>query len=74
MRERLTAIFQKSLYGYIGYVEELSGTNTQGNTLEETKRNLIEAVQLVLEANRQMAEEDIKGSEIIREEFGVITA
>jgi predicted RNase H-like HicB family nuclease len=61
MHEKLTAIFQKSPYGYIGYVEELPGANTQGNTLEEAKRNLIEAVQLVLEANRQIAEEDLKG-------------
>jgi len=74
MREKLTAIFQKSAYGYIGYVEELPGANTQGDTLEETKRNLAEAVQLVLEANRQLVEEDLKGIEIIREEFGEITA
>jgi predicted RNase H-like HicB family nuclease len=74
MQEKLTAVFQKSPYGYIGYVEELPGANTQGNTLEETKMNLIEAVQLVLEANRQIAEEDIKGIEIIKEVFGEITA
>jgi predicted RNase H-like HicB family nuclease len=73
MHEKLTAVFQKSPYGYIGYVEELPGANTQGSTLEETKLNLIEAVQLVLAANRQLAEEDITGLEIIREEFGEIT-
>lgn len=53
MNESLTAVFEKSPFGYIGYVEELPGANTQGATLEETKQNLIEAVQLVLEANRQ---------------------
>jgi hypothetical protein len=37
MHEKLTAVFQKSPYGYIGYVEELPGANTQGITLEETK-------------------------------------
>lgn len=74
MQEKLTAIFQKSPYGYIGYVEELPGANTQGNTLEETKKNLIEAVQLVLAANRQLAEEELKGIEIIKEELGEITA
>ena len=74
MQEKLTAIFQKSPYGYIGYVEEVPGANTQGNTLEETKKNLIEAVQLVLAANRQLAEEDLKGIEIIKEELGEITA
>ena len=74
MHEKLTAVFRKSPHGYIGYIEELPGANTQGNTLEETKKNLIEAVQLVLEANRLLAEEDIKGIEIIKEEFGEITA
>lgn len=74
MREKLMAVFRKSKHGYIGYVEELPGANTQGRTLQETKKNLIEAVQLVLEANRVMAEEEQKGARIIREELGEITA
>ena len=65
----LTAVFQKVPEGYIGYVEELPGANTQGNTLEETRENLREAVELVLEANRQLAEESINGYEVIREPF-----
>lgn len=72
MHQKLTAVFQKSPHGYIGYVEELPGANTQGKTLDETKKNLIEAVQLVLEANRQISEEDLKGKEIIKEEIGEI--
>ncbi len=55
MHKTLTAVFKKSPYGYIGFVEEISGANTQGKTLEETKNNLVEAIQLVLEANRQMS-------------------
>ena len=55
MNETLTAVFEKSDYGYIGYVEELPGTNTQGKTLVETKQNLIEAVTLVLQASRELA-------------------
>jgi len=47
----LTAIFQKVPEGYIGFVEELPGANTQGATLEEARENLAEAVELVLEAN-----------------------
>ena len=74
MHINLTAIFEKSPYGFIGYVEELPGANTQGETLEETKSNLIEAVQLVLESNRQLAEEENQGKEIIKEQFGVVTA
>ncbi len=73
MYEKLTAVFQKSPQGYIGYVEELPGANTQGATLEETRANLIEAIQLVIEANRQLAEEDISGKDIIRQPLGTIT-
>ncbi|MGH9945727.1 MAG: type II toxin-antitoxin system HicB family antitoxin [Pyrinomonadaceae bacterium] len=65
----LTAVFQKVPEGYIGFVEELPGANTQGETLEETRENLNEAVRLVLEANRQLAEESMNGDEVIREPF-----
>ncbi len=73
MKETLTAIFEKSPQGYIGYVEELPGANTQGATLEETKQNLMESIHLVFEANRQLAEENILEREIIKESFGAIT-
>ena len=49
MKEKLTAIFQKSPYGYIGFIEELPGANTQGTTLDEARKNLIEALHLVLD-------------------------
>ncbi|MGQ0541625.1 MAG: type II toxin-antitoxin system HicB family antitoxin [Blastocatellia bacterium] len=69
MNISFTAVFQKVPEGYIGYVEELPGANTQGNTLEEARENLKEAVELVIEANRQLAEEAINGDEVIREPF-----
>lgn len=52
MNISLTAVFQKVSGGYVAYVEELPGANTQGDTLEEARTNLEEAIQLVLEANR----------------------
>lgn len=55
---QFTAVFRKVPEGYIGFVEELPGANTQGETLDETRANLEEAVSLVLEANRALAEED----------------
>jgi predicted RNase H-like HicB family nuclease len=73
MNEKLTAIFEKSPQGYIAYVEELPGANTQGSTLEEAKSNLIEAIQLVLEANRLLTEEQLQGKEIIKEPLGIIS-
>ena len=67
----LTAIFQKVSEGYIGFVEELPGANTQGATLEEARVNLREAVALVVEANRMFASEDATGAEVIKEPLKV---
>ena len=49
---RLTAVFEQVPEGYIAFVEELPGANTQGATLDEARENLAEAVELVLDANR----------------------
>ena len=56
----LTAVFEKVPEGYIGWVEELPGANTQGKTLEEARENLQEAIRLVLEANRELTESDLQ--------------
>ena len=63
----LTMIFQKVPEGYIAFVEELPGANTQAETLDEARKNLEEAIQLVLEANHFLAEEQLQGQDIIRE-------
>jgi len=39
----------------VAYVEEMPGVNTQGRTLAEARRNLREALALVIEANRELA-------------------
>ncbi len=52
-------------------MEELPGANTQGETLDETRRNLEEAISLVLQATRALAEEDLVGQEVIREQITV---
>jgi predicted RNase H-like HicB family nuclease len=62
-----TAVFRKVSEGYIGFVEELPGANTQASTLKEARENLKEAVALVLEANRLLTEESLKGKKVIRE-------
>jgi predicted RNase H-like HicB family nuclease len=64
-----TAVFQKVPGGYVGFVEELPGANTQGTDLDETRKNLAEAVKLILDANRQLAEESLAGLNVIREPF-----
>ena len=51
----LTAVFRKDESGgYVAFVEELPGANTQGETLDEARENLREAVALVVESNRHM--------------------
>jgi predicted RNase H-like HicB family nuclease len=67
MELKLTAVFQKVPEGYIAFVEELPGANTQGATLEEARENLKEAVELVLEANRILAGEELTEKDLIRE-------
>lgn len=62
-----TAAFEKVPEGYIAFVEELPGANTQGATLEEARENLREAIELVLEANRTLAEESIQGRQVVKE-------
>jgi predicted RNase H-like HicB family nuclease len=70
-RPNLTAVFMKVPEGYVAFIEELPGANTQGGTLDEARENLNEAVALVLEANRALAEQAIEGSEVIRESFAL---
>jgi predicted RNase H-like HicB family nuclease len=60
--------------GYMGYVEELPGANTQGETLDETRENLKEAIQLILEANRELHGAAIPARKIIRERITVPAA
>ena len=60
--------------GYVAFVEELPGANTQAETLEEARQNLNEAVALVLEANRALSEQSIAGADVIRERLIVSAA
>jgi predicted RNase H-like HicB family nuclease len=74
VQNEFTAVFRKVPEGYIGFVEELPGANTQGDTLEEVRANLEDAVRLILEANRLLAEEELVGADVIRERLRVTAA
>jgi predicted RNase H-like HicB family nuclease len=69
---QLTAVFIKVPEGYIAFVEELPGADTQGETLEEARDNLQEAVALILEANRELAERSLAGQLVTREPFVLV--
>ena len=61
MSREFTEVIEKRGDWYVGYVEELSGVNTQGRTLKEVRENLKEATQLIIEANRELTENVGKG-------------
>ena len=71
---KLTAVYLKVAKGYVAFVEELPGANTQGATLKEAKANLEEAINLVVEANRLLAEESLRGQKAIREQISISAA
>lgn len=68
---QFTAVFRKVPEGYIAFIEEFPGANTQGATLEEARTNLREAVTLVVEANRTFALEELAEGDVIREPLTV---
>ena len=74
MELQLTAVFRKVPEGYIGFVEEFPGANTQGATLDEARDNLREAVALVLDSNRARSEEPLSELDVIREPLRIQAA
>ena len=72
MQRSFTAVFQPADEGgYIAWVEELPGANTQGETLDEARANLKEAIELILEVNRERALADVDETIAIREDIVV---
>lgn len=68
---KFTAVYLKVREGYVAFAEEIPGANTQGATLSEARANLREAVALVLEANRVLAKESVRGRRVRREPLSV---
>ena len=68
---QFTAVFRQVPEGYIGFVEELPGANTQGATLDEARANLHEAVSMILDANRELAQQATGKGPVIRETLKV---
>jgi len=57
--------------GYVAYTEELPGAISEGDTLEEARENLRDAIELLLEANRELAANSHRGKKIAREKITV---
>ena len=71
MDYQLTAIYHKVQEGYIAFVEELPGANSQGATLDEARENLREAIELVIDANRTISGRELGDAKVIREPIKV---
>jgi predicted RNase H-like HicB family nuclease len=67
--ERFTAVYEYDGEWWVGYVEEVPGANTQGRTLDEARDNLKDAVQLLIESNRQEIQRLAGGKHVVREEL-----
>jgi len=55
MHNEFTAVIEKDEEWYIAYCLEIPGANGQGKTVEECKKNLAEAISLILEDRREDA-------------------
>jgi predicted RNase H-like HicB family nuclease len=54
MKHQFTSVIEKRGEWYVAYIEELPGVNTQGRTLTEARRNLKDALKLIIAANREL--------------------
>ncbi len=66
-----TAVYLKARHGYVGFVEELPGVNSQGQTLEEARANLHRLAAVVFEEERAQSAEMLAGKDVVREAFRV---
>jgi predicted RNase H-like HicB family nuclease len=71
---KLTAVFEPATEGgYTCFVEEIPAAISQGETLEEAKANLLDALGLVLECQRDLAEKNLS-PDAVRETIELLGA
>ena len=71
MEHHFTGIYEKAGDWHVAWAEVLPGANTQSRTLEEARTNLREAIELILLANRELAERELTGKDVLLEEITV---
>lgn len=74
MINEFTAVFEKVGGHYVASTEELPGANTQGETLEEARKNLKEAILPILESNRALSEAELKNKSVLKEAIRINAA
>ena len=70
----LTAVYLKSRHGYVGFIEELPGVNSQGQTIEEARANLQSMAAVIFDLERAQAKELLEGKDVVREGFTISIA
>jgi predicted RNase H-like HicB family nuclease len=70
MKHQFTSVIERRGKWFVAYIEEIPGVNTQGKTLAEARRNLKEALTMVIEANRELAARD-RSQDALREPITV---
>jgi len=70
MKRQFTSVIEERGEWYLAFVEEIPGVNTQGKTLSEVRRNLKDALTLVIETNKELVARE-SGAEVVREEIVV---
>ena len=71
---KITAVFEPAKEGgYTCFVEEVPAAISQGETLEEAKANLLHALKLVLECQRELAEQNLSPN-AVRETIELVEA
>lgn len=69
---RFTAIIEKDENGmYIGQIEEVPAAISQGQTLDELKENLQDALELIFAVNREEVETNYQGKIFFREKISL---
>ncbi len=70
----LTAVYLKAQHGYVGFIEELPGVNSQGQTIEEARANLRNLATVIFDLERTQAQELLEGKDVVREGFSIALA
>ena len=63
-----TAAFKRDGKWIVAWIEEIPGVNTQGRTMREARENLQNALELMLEYNREVSQESTKKDKTIKRE------
>jgi predicted RNase H-like HicB family nuclease len=69
-----TAVYLKARHGYVGFIEELPGVNSHGQTIEEARANLRSQATMIFDLERAQAKELLEGKDVVREGFFVPAA